>query len=57
MVEALTTLQPSALAKTPRLTAWFEAFGQRKGIRAYATSGRRYEQFLGNSNGKYKILD
>jgi hypothetical protein len=57
LVEAITTLQPSALDRTPRLQAWFTAFAQRKGIAAYRASGRRAEMFNGNTNGQSKLRD
>jgi hypothetical protein len=57
LLEAITTLQPSALDRTPRLQAWFAAFAQRKGIAAYRASGRRAEMFNGNTNGQSKLRD
>lgn len=57
LVEAITTLQPSALGKSPRLLAWFEAFGQRKGIRAFIDSERRQKLINYNANGQKKLLD
>jgi len=57
LVEAIMTLQPSALGKSPRLLAWFEAFSQRKGIRAFVDSERRLELINFNTNGQKKILE
>jgi hypothetical protein len=57
LVEAITTLRPSALENTPRLKAWFAAFGQRAGIRAYIESERRSKSFYGRPNRQSKIMD
>jgi hypothetical protein len=45
--EFCTTLRPSVLDATPLFKAWFEAFGQRKGIREFNKSGRRLNQWTG----------
>jgi hypothetical protein len=57
MLEALLTLKPSVLDRTPRLQAWFAAFAQRKGIAAYRARSSRAEMFSLNTNGQSKILD
>jgi hypothetical protein len=57
MLEALLTLKPSVLDRTPRLQAWFAAFAQRKGIAAYRARSSRAEMFSLNTNGQSKILN
>jgi hypothetical protein len=57
LLVAITTLQPTALDKLVRLKAWFSAFGQRKGIRAYIESDRRPNRINGTDNGQNKIMD